>query len=74
MLEHAKDCQGWWQRPWWMAPMVSGLVLRKNWSDVELAYSPVLDNNFPQNGTIAIFNVTVTRQFFSFLFFCASRQ
>ena len=40
--------------------MVSGLVLQKKSSDVELAHGPVLDDDFPQDGTIAIFIVAVT--------------
>ncbi len=31
----------------------------KKRSDVELAHGPVLDDNFPQDGTIAIFIVAV---------------
>jgi hypothetical protein len=47
-----------------MAPMVSGLVLQKKRNDLEYAHSPVLDDEFPQDGTIAIFiycsrNVTI---------------
>jgi hypothetical protein len=60
VLEHAEDCQRWRQRPWRTVPMVSGLVLQKNRSDVELAHDPVLDDGFLQNGTITIFIVTVT--------------
>jgi hypothetical protein len=48
--------------------MVSGLVSQKNiCNDVELARNPVLDDNFPQNGTIAIFIVTLAKQYFLFL-------
>jgi hypothetical protein len=35
--------------------MVSGLVLQEKRSHVELAHGPVLDDNFPQDGTIAIY-------------------
>jgi hypothetical protein len=33
---------------------------KKNCIDVELAHGPVLDDDFPQNGMIAIFIVTLT--------------
>ncbi len=33
--------------------------LKKNKSDVELAHGPVLYDNFPQNGMMAIFIVTI---------------
>ncbi len=56
MLEHAEDCHGQRQRPWRMACMV---VLQKKKSDVELAHGPVLDDEFPQDGTIVIFIVAV---------------
>jgi hypothetical protein len=60
MLKWAADCHGWRQRPWWTTPMVSGLfLLKKIGRDVELAHILVLDGNFPQKGTIAIFIVTV---------------
>ncbi len=41
---------------------------------MELAHILVLDGNFLQKGTIAIFIVTVMSHFFSFLFFSAGRQ
>ncbi len=40
--------------------MVSGLVLQIKRSDIELGHSPVLDDDFPQDGTMAIFIVAVT--------------
>ncbi len=60
MLERAEDCHGWLQRPWRTVPMVFGLVLQKKRIDIELAHSPVLDDNFPQDGMIAFFLVAVT--------------
>jgi hypothetical protein len=35
------------------------LGFTKKWSNVELAHGPVLDDDFPQNGTIAIFIVNI---------------
>ncbi len=49
--------------------MVSGLVSQKKRSDIELAHGPVLDDDFPQDGTIAIFIVAVKYRFFLFLVF-----
>jgi hypothetical protein len=57
------------QRPWFLV-----WFYKKNRRDVELAHILVLDGNFLQKGTIAIFIVTVMSHFFSFLFFSAGRQ
>jgi hypothetical protein len=42
-----------------MAPMVSGLVLQKKGVTYSIAHGPVLDEDFPQDGMIAIFIVAV---------------
>ena len=40
--------------------MVSSLVLQKKKESSRLAHGPVLDDDFPQDGMIAIFLVAVT--------------
>ncbi len=44
------------RRPWFQVWFYNN----KKRSDVKLAHGPVLDDEFPQDGTIAIFIVAVT--------------